>query len=781
MGARAKVGMAGPASARAGKLIAQRRHTSFLAFAVALLALAVSALAPTAASAVEAPAKLWKKGENCGVEAASGKCGWSAGETEAGEKYVELQIPRGVASDPATGNLYIADQDNQRIVELSAWGEFVKAWGWGVQDGKAELETCTAESGCDRGIGGSGAGQLSTPQGVAVDSEGNVYVVDFGNHRVQKFDPAGHFLLTFGGGVITGGATGTGTVTSGQTSVTSVLTTSKAFEAGQTITGTGIEAGTKIAAVTAGTIILSKAAGPAATGTTTALTVAEGAGNVPTNEKQTLTLGEKTTGGSFALTFTTPDPSKTSAEATAIPASASASELEAKLSGLANIGAGNVEVSGPAGGPWTIEFKGARFADTDVAQITPDPSGLTVSSGEKSATVATAVQGASAGEVCSIAADCRAGIEGTTSAGQFGSWPFSSFIAVGPADQVYVGDKDRIQRFDTEGAYQAQIPLPEEGDVGSLAVDPNTGDLYFAYPPGDKQGKGNVKQPNVFRLDPTTGKVLDTLEVERPSALATDPEGNVFVFERALFTGDSNSPDNHLGRLLEFNSSGNQVALFAEKDFGVSVNGPSSTGIATGSACLSKGADVYVTYPEQINSFASAYGPPPDKSELCPAPPRAPTIVSEYAISADSHDATLGARVNPHFWADTAYYVEYGEAPCSEGGCASQPAAPGSKLGAGVIDEPAPTAGVFLSGLEPATTYHYRFVAASGGGGPVFGTDHVFHTPPLPLNDTECPNQALRGGSSASLPDCRAYEMVSPLEKEGGDIEVAQGAIDLGR
>ncbi len=34
---------------------------------------------------------------------------------------------------------------------------------------------------------GAGDGQFNQPEGVAVDGAGNVYVVDFRNHRVQKF------------------------------------------------------------------------------------------------------------------------------------------------------------------------------------------------------------------------------------------------------------------------------------------------------------------------------------------------------------------------------------------------------------------------------------------------------------------------------------------------------------------------------------------------------------------------------------------------------------------
>ena len=37
------------------------------------------------------------------------------------------------------------------------------------------------------GSRGSGEGEFLCPEGIAVDSSGNVYVVDYSNHRIQKF------------------------------------------------------------------------------------------------------------------------------------------------------------------------------------------------------------------------------------------------------------------------------------------------------------------------------------------------------------------------------------------------------------------------------------------------------------------------------------------------------------------------------------------------------------------------------------------------------------------
>ena len=45
---------------------------------------------------------------------------------------------------------------------------------------------------------GSGNGQFEYPHGISLDSFKNVYVVDTGNQRIQKFDLNGTFITTWG-------------------------------------------------------------------------------------------------------------------------------------------------------------------------------------------------------------------------------------------------------------------------------------------------------------------------------------------------------------------------------------------------------------------------------------------------------------------------------------------------------------------------------------------------------------------------------------------------------
>ncbi|MHB9044403.1 MAG: hypothetical protein ACYC35_00535 [Pirellulales bacterium] len=80
------------------------------------------------------------------------------------------------------------------------------------------------------------------------------------------------------------------------------------------------------------------------------------------NSQQVVTLGGLGGGDTFTLTF--------EGETTdAIASSATAATVKTDLEGLAGIAAGNVDVSGAAGGPYTVTFQGT-FAKQDVSLMT---------------------------------------------------------------------------------------------------------------------------------------------------------------------------------------------------------------------------------------------------------------------------------------------------------------------------------------------------------------------------------------------------------------------------
>ena len=149
-----------------------------------------------------------------------------------------LVAPAGAAVD-SDGNIWVVDAGNDQIQIIAPDGQFIEAWD-GTSGGGKRFDFLKSNGGPDGDIAfgpdgriyvvepgssshgvqvfdhdrqwiatwnafGKGDGQFIEPLSVAVDTQGNVYVEDNVQKRVQKFAPDGTFLLAFGGAGSAGG------------------------------------------------------------------------------------------------------------------------------------------------------------------------------------------------------------------------------------------------------------------------------------------------------------------------------------------------------------------------------------------------------------------------------------------------------------------------------------------------------------------------------------------------------------------------------------------------
>jgi DNA-binding beta-propeller fold protein YncE len=369
-----------------------------------------------------------------------------------------------------------------------------------------------------------------------------------------------------------------------------------------------------------------------------------------------------------------------------------------------------------------------------------------------------------------------------------------SGLAIDPAGRFYDVDGETITR-QLSPAGDAQDP-PVDLDTGgaprAVAIDPVSGDAYI----------WDANASHVFRFDATgafqeafaAGEIAATRGIGFSDAGAFGATGGVLYVAdggcsciRAYGTPAAVAPTlDDQGNTTNVglssatlnatvNPNGAETSYRFEygltDSYGSSIPVPDGT-LAAGYAGQPVSADLVsldpdTTYHYRIvatNSEGTVEGPDRTFATI-----PEPTITRLAAADIGQDQATLTADVVPK--GDTAHaYFEYG--PTDSYGT-QVPLPPGEDMGAGA-DDPATGAieGVAtltrqITGLDPQTTYHYRVVATNGAG-TATSQDRTFTTrrPPAAIPESDIPGKGF-------LPDDRAWEQVSPTDKNGGDVLTA--------
>jgi hypothetical protein len=410
--------------------------------------------------------------------------------------------------------------------------------------------------------------------------------------------------------------------------------------------------------------------------------------------------------------------------------------------------------------------------------------------------------------------------------GSFGPFVNPQSVAADTAGNIYVLDQGvgNVQKFDAEGipaqfsSLASNVLTGATTPAGSfsfeassvqLAVDrssgPASGDLYVTdYGHGVVDVFDGASGAYLGQLSEANGAPLGT-----PCGVATDPSGRVYVAELFgkidRYDPSANPPVNgdYDGQFtpaaaicqLAADAAGDVygTAWFGGvlKKFDASLFGGSGEGtqVATNvnAAAVAPDGDVYAAHPASVEQFDAsgaslgsfgdgevdesrgiAVGPGGDVivansgtgsvSIFGPTPPPEPPTVEATSAVPAHVEAKLQATIDPGN-VEATYHFEYGLTAAYGSSTVSVPIQP---AGSGV-DVALP-----IVGLTPGTTYHFRAVATNSVT-TVEGPDQTFTT--LPAGESgSCPNAALRQGPSALLPECRAYELVSPVDKNGGGV-----------
>ncbi|MFA6545101.1 MAG: immunoglobulin domain-containing protein [Limisphaerales bacterium] len=118
-----------------------------------------------------------------------------SGSVDAGGTAARFNAPSGVAVD-GSGNVYVVESANNTVRKITALADVSTLAGLAGVAGSTDSTNTAA--------------RFKTPGGVAVDTSGNVYVADYGNHTIRKIAPDGTVTTLAGLAGSPGTADGTG-------------------------------------------------------------------------------------------------------------------------------------------------------------------------------------------------------------------------------------------------------------------------------------------------------------------------------------------------------------------------------------------------------------------------------------------------------------------------------------------------------------------------------------------------------------------------------------------
>jgi hypothetical protein len=703
-------------------------------------------------------------------------------EAEGGQFSLGGAVDGAIAVAQSSGEVLVFDAGDHRVQVFSATGAFLRTWGRDVNktNGGAGFELCTVAADCKSGSSGSGAGTLSGNGGIATDAAGNVYVGDTGNRRIQKFTSAGAFLAAAGWDVVAPGGTGNVNVnevqsvsvsgaSGGELSLTfgGQTTDPVPHDAGAATVDATLEA---LSTIGAGNVtVTGPGGGPWAVEFTGALATID-VGPLTANPGLLEPLGvslQNAAAGSFTLRLPAQGGGEYDEVTDPIPYNASAAAVQAALEAVAVIGAGNVTVSGPDGGPWQIDLFLEPFEGVAVGKMTANGSGLvglgaTATVSAPGATTATTTPG-SGYEVCTLAVQCQAASSGTNP-GQFDQAVHLAATATG--DLFVTNQAGKVSHYTSTLAYDpgfsTAAPLafqltpavnPADDHLfvrsGSLffELDSATGALLATHPnPGNFGVSGLAANAASGRLYASNGSALVGVFADGPTlAVAaigvTSPNsgtratlnGNVFPNGAPLSDCRFEYVTQAAFATTGFTDLSSGGSAPCDPAAGSIPADPGPYAVAAGIGGLDpQGAQYqFRLIVENANGLHQQGGQFKTSD----------TVITQDATAVSGSAATLGGSVNPdtatisdcHFeYVTNAAFEATGFSDLSSGGSVPCDQAPGSLTGAAPIPVSATISGLQAFGAE----YRFRLLATYPGGVVAAGKDRPIQTKGPLIKDT---------------------------------------------